>query len=243
MNSAQFTGFPEDMFQFLLELSANNNRAWFSENKPRYQTSVVEPVTGFIEAMVDELERISPYFCTDPRSHRGSMYRIYRDTRFAKDKRPYKENVGCHFRHVAGTSAHALGFYLHLQPGNSYAGAGIWKPSALDLEKIRTAIIERIDAWAEVLSDESLSRRFGAIAGESLKRVPRGYDTDFVFVDDLKRKSFFVKQFLADELVTSGGIVAEVARAYADAAPLMRFLAVALGLPYDSESRKSYEQR
>ncbi|WP_434111361.1 TIGR02453 family protein [Methylocaldum sp. GT1TLB] len=117
MTKNRFVGFPEDLFRFLEELSMNNNREWFTANKRRYQTSVVAPVSDFIQAMGERLNRISPHFTADPRPNGGSMFRIYRDTRFSHDKRPYKENVGCHFRHVTGKSAHALGFYLHLQPG------------------------------------------------------------------------------------------------------------------------------
>lgn len=232
MNSAKFPGFPDELFQFLLELSANNSREWFNDNKVRYQESVVLPVTNFIVAIADELEKVSPHFCADPRPNRGSMFRIYRDTRFAKDKRPYKENVGCQFRHIAGKGAHGPGFYLHLQPGNNYVGAGIWKPSAEDLDKIRMAIVEREDVWRGVLNDKIMFSRFGVIEGESLKRTPKGYDADFVFSEDLRKKSFFVKQTLGQELLASSDVVGEVFQAYMDAAPLMRFLAGALELPF-----------
>lgn len=106
------------------------------------------------------------------------MFRIYRDTRFSKDKRPCKGNVGCHFRHMAGKGAHAPGFYLHLQPQNVFIGAGIWRPATPVLNCIRTAIIERPANWEKVAGDKKLLKRFGKIEGESLKRPPRGYDAD-----------------------------------------------------------------
>jgi len=220
------------MFRFLVDLAANNNRKWFQTNKGRYEGSVVEPVTGFIVAMGERLAGISKHFVADPRPHGGSMFRIYRDTRFSKDKRPYKENVGCHFRHSAGRDAHSLGFYLHLQPDNVFIGAGVWKPSGPALDKIRTAIVGRPGAWKAVSGDRKIIKRFGSIDGESLKRPPRGYDADSPFVEDLKRKSHFVGQQVDPKLARSPKFIGEVNRAFTDAAPLMKFLAKALELRY-----------
>jgi uncharacterized protein (TIGR02453 family) len=118
------------------------------------------------------------------------MFRIYRDTRFSHDKKTYKTNVGCHFRHVAGKSAHAPGFYFHLQPGNVFVGAGICKPDGTALANVRNAIIEKPGRWEDVFSGRELWQRFGDIEGERLKRAPRGYDSDHVHVEHLKLKFF-----------------------------------------------------
>lgn len=111
-----FEGFPPEFFKFFTELSQNNNREWFKDNKPRYQDCVVDPSCAFIEAMAPKLEKISPYFVADPRPNGGSMFRIYRDMRFSKDKKPYKENVGFRFRHYSGKSNPAPGFMLASRP-------------------------------------------------------------------------------------------------------------------------------
>lgn len=232
MKVTRFTGFPEDLFRFLEELTVNNNREWFNANKRRYQQSVVAPVGEFICAMGEHLYRISTNFVADPRGNGGSMFRIYRDTRFSRDKRPYKENVGCHFRHVAGKSAHAPGFYLHLQSKNVFVGAGIWRPPNPVLNNIRTAIVERPDSWEKVVRDRKLVKRFGRIEGERLKRPPRGYDADHPLVEDLKRKSFFLKQPLDDSLALTPKFINEVVQAYIAAAPLIRFITTALELPF-----------
>lgn len=232
MTNTRFRGFPKDLFRFLEELAANNNREWFTANKRRYQTSVVTPVCDFIQAMGKRLHTISPHFTADPRPNGGSMFRIYRDTRFSRDKRPYKENVGCHFRHTVGKSAHALGFYLHLQPGEVFAGAGIWLPPGPALEKIRNAIAEQPNRWSKVVGDKRLVRRFGELEGDSLKRPPAGFAADHPFMADLKRKSFFVRQPLDDAVALTPKVIDEVAETYADAEPLMRFLAAALNLPF-----------
>jgi uncharacterized protein (TIGR02453 family) len=230
MNS--FPGFPEDLFGFLQDLSRNNNREWFTANKDRYQASVVSPVSDFILAMGQRLHKISSSFVADPRPHGGSMFRIYRDTRFSKDKRPYKENVGCQFRHVAGKSAHAPGFYVHLQPGNVFVGGGIWAPPNPVLDKIRTAIVERPGGWEEVLGRVQAGKGPCSMEGEQLKRPPRGYDADHRFIEDIKRTSFFVMRDEDPSLVIKPEFIDVTEDAFKTAAPLVEFITHALGLTF-----------
>jgi uncharacterized protein (TIGR02453 family) len=229
---ASFNGFPTELFGFLRSLAGNNNRDWFNDNRIDYDEFVAEPVIEFINAFATPLETISQNFVADPRRNGGSMFRIYRDTRFSRDKRPYKTNVGCHFRHVAGKSAHAPGFYLHLQPGNVFVGAGIWKPDGPALDKIRNTIVEYPDRWQAAFGDRQLWQRFGDIEGERLKRAPRGFDADHEHVEHLKLKSFFLHRTLDESLATTPGLINEVAAAYTDSVPLVRFLTRAVGLPF-----------
>ena len=121
--------FRPELFAFLEELKANNDREWFAANRDRYEEELLEPAMDFIAAFAPKLEKISPNFRADPRPSGGSLFRIYRDTRFSKDKTPYKTNVGIHFRHELARDAHAPGFYLHIGPGEAFAGAGIWHPA------------------------------------------------------------------------------------------------------------------
>ena len=230
MNS--FPGFPQDLFGFLDELSGNNNREWFAANKDRYETSVVSPVCDFILAMGQRLHKISKSFVADPRPNGGSMFRIYRDTRFSKDKRPYKENVGCQFRHVAGKSAHAPGFYVHLQPGDIFVGGGIWAPPNPVLEKIRTAIVDRPGNWEKVLDSVQEGKGLFSMEGEQLKRPPAGYDADHGFIEDIKRKSFFVMRDVEPSLVIKPEFIDVTEEAFIKAAPLVEFITHALGLSF-----------
>ncbi len=232
MSNTVFTGFPKDLFRFLDDLSENNNREWFNANKDRYHESVVDPMTGFISAMGERLNKISGSFIADPRINGGSMFRIYRDMRFSKDKRPYKENVGCQFRHVAGKNAHAPGFYVHLQPGNAFIGAGVWKPSNPVLDKIRKAIVEKPERWAKVVNNKNLIKTFGQVEGEQLKRPPRGYDANHLFVEDLKRKSFFLKRPLKPSLILKPEFIKETEKTFMGAKPLMEFVTSAIGLSF-----------
>ena len=226
---SSFPGFPEDLFRFLNDLSKNNNRDWFNDNKDRYQKSVVLPVKDFIVVMGERLNKISRSFMADPRTNGGSMFRIYRDIRFSKDKRPYKGNVGCQFRHVAGKTAHAPGFYVHLQPGNVFVGGGIWKPPNPVLDKIRTAIVEKPDKWSEITKR---TKYFPTIEGDQLKRPPRGYDVDHPHIEDLRRKSFFLKHNVEPSLIMKPEFIDETVQAFMHAAPLMKFVTNAMGLSF-----------
>ena len=128
------------LFDFLRDLRENNDREWFQANKGRYLAEVRDPMLDFIGAFAAPLAEISPHFVADPRPNGGSLFRIYRDTRFSRDKTPYKTNAGAHFRHAAGKDAHAPGFYLHLEPGMCFAGCGVWRPDGPTVTKIREAI-------------------------------------------------------------------------------------------------------
>ena len=145
------------LFDFLRELGANNERPWFEENKARYRAEVRDPMLDFIQAFAEPLAEISPHFRADPRANGGSLFRIYRDTRFSKDKTPYKTNVGAHFRHEAGKDAHAPGFYLHLEPGMCFAGCGVWHPDSPTLGRIRDTIVEKPEEWTRITTGEPLT--------------------------------------------------------------------------------------
>jgi uncharacterized protein (TIGR02453 family) len=229
----QFSGFPKALFTFLEDLARNNNREWFQAHKGRYEADVVEPVLRFIEAVgVEVLPAISRSFVADPRKSGGSMFRIVRDTRFSHDKRPYKENVACQFRHVLGRDVHAPGFYVHLEPGRVFIGAGSWQPARPALEQIRAAIAARPAAWSRAIGDPALSRYFGGIEGESLKRPPRGVDPDHPHIADLKRKSHYVLKDVAPSRALRPAFLDDVEETFTQASPLMRFLAEAVGIPY-----------
>ncbi len=230
-----FPGFSRELFKFLSELAKNNNREWFSANKERYRSHVAGPVCEFVSAIGPHLHKVSNCFVADPRPHGGSMFRIYKDTRFSKDKRPYKEHVGCHLRHRAGKDAHAPGFYVHLAPDEVFFGAGIWKAGNPELHKIRTAIVRHPDRWKKVVKNRALVKRFGGVDGDGLKRPPRGFDPDHPHIEDLKRKTFFVLQSVDPSLALTPKFIGEVGKAFAAAGPLVKFITEALGLPYSKK--------
>jgi uncharacterized protein (TIGR02453 family) len=226
-----FEGFPEDFHAFFRELVANNDRDWFQANKDRFKASVQAPLLAFIGAMDVPLGRIADCFIADARPVGGSMFRIHRDTRFSKDKKPLKENAACHFRHMAGKDAHAPGFYVHLSPDEVFFGGGIWSPPSPVVGRVRDAIVADPNRWVLVTRSPAFRRRFGAVAGDSLKRPPRGYDGDHPLVEDLKRTSFFAMQRADPAAIHSRRFVADVAKAFEAMVPFIEFLTDALDLP------------
>ncbi|NQT39842.1 MAG: DUF2461 domain-containing protein [Planctomycetes bacterium] len=219
------------MFQFLEELSDNNNRPWFQENKPRYEREVREPSLAFIRAFAPRLKKISPFFTADDRRVGGSLMRVYRDTRFGKDKTPYKTNVGVQFRHEMGRDVHAPGFYVHVAPGECFLGAGTWRPDGASLRLIRQAIVERADRWRRATRGKRFRECF-RLAGDSLKRSPRDFPADHPLVEDLKRKDLIGLCDLKERDVLAARFLDHVANAFTAARPLMRFLCEALHVPF-----------
>ena len=159
------------------------------------------------------------------------MFRIYRDVRFSKDKSPYKTHAAAQFRHRAGRDAHAPGFYLHLEPGNVFAGAGSWHPERSTLDGIRTAIVEDSDTWQSVIGDPLLVKHHD-LAGESLKRAPRGYDPDHPLIEDLKRKDFICVERFSPAQACRAGFMDTFVKSCTAAAPFVRFLTEAAGQPF-----------
>jgi len=233
----KFIAFEPSLFQFLRDLAKNNNREWFQKNKARYQSQVVSPVTAFIEAMMPRLDKITNAINVDSRPNGGSMFRIYRDARFSKDKRPYKENVGCHFRHRAGKDAHAPGYYIHLEPGNVFFGGGIWMPPSDILHKIRDSIDVDQKRWLSLRNSKKI-QDLGGIQGDGLKNPPRGFSAEHPCIDDLKRKSLFVMLRVDEADVYDSDFITRVTKVYKDIAPLMEFLTVAVGLPFHYEEKE-----
>ena len=223
--------FSPTLFSFLRDLEANNDREWFATNKQRYERSVREPGMQFIQGFAPHLAKISPHFVADARPNGGSMFRIYRDVRFSHDKSPYKTNVGFQFRHEAGRDAHAPGFYLHLEPGAVFAAAGLWHPDATTARSIREAIVADTARWKQITRSKRFTDTYH-LSGDSLKRPPVGMDPDHPFIDDLRRKDFIAMRPLTQKAVTTDGFLHEYARLCASAAPLMRFLCEAVGLPF-----------
>ena len=223
--------FTKAAFNFLDELAANNNRAWFEANKPRYESLVREPALEFITAMGPALEKFAPNFRAEPRKMGGSLMRVFRDTRFARDKTPYKTNIGIQFRHALGKDVHAPGFYLHVANDGCFLGAGCWHPEAAALGRIRDLIAAQPKRWIAARDERKFAARW-SLAGDSLTRPPRGYPADHPALEDLKRKDFIALVSLAAAEVTGSGLVKLAGARFAAAAPLMKFLCEALGVQY-----------
>lgn len=227
-----FDGLPKDFFAFFNELHFNNEKAWFETNKERYKASVVEPLSALIAAIGARMPKLTKHIVCDPRPNGGSMFRIYRDTRFSKDKSSYKTNAGIHLRHALGKDAHAPGFYLHFAPKEVFFGGGLWMPEPDDLAKIRHAIADKPKDWAKVKAALDETKLFDGIEGEGLARPPKGFDADHPHLEDIKRKSFYVMHKSSEKTAQSAKLADEAMAAFTAAKPLMAFLCKATGAPF-----------
>jgi uncharacterized protein (TIGR02453 family) len=224
------SSFSRELFAYLGDLAVNNDRIWFQANKARYIDHVQEPALEFINAFAPRLAKISPHFQADSRVVGGSLFRIHRDTRFSKDKTPYKVNTGMHFRHDAGKDAHAPGFYLHLQPGECFAGAGLWRPEPKVATVIRQAIADDPAGWNAVCAPAPAGG--WTPMGDSLVRPPRGIDADHPLIEDLKRKDFVLSRRLTEAEVTSGRFLDDFDAMCTQVSPYVRFLCHAVGVAF-----------
>ncbi len=222
---------PDDLFEFLADLADNNERAWFKANQERFEASVREPTLQFVREFEGPLRAISSHYVADDRKVGGSIFRIFRDVRFSKDKSPYKTHTGIQFRHEAGKDAHAPGFYLHLAPNEVFVGIGVWRPAREQLAAIRKAIAADTAGWNAVKSQVLASGRL-RLGGESLSRPPRGFEKDHPAIEDLRRKDFILVGDMVEADVLGDDLCHTVGEHFREAAPLVAWLCEVLGLPF-----------
>jgi uncharacterized protein (TIGR02453 family) len=226
-----FERFQPTLFEFLEQLADNNNRPWFQANKWRYERDVLQPALAFIRAFQPRLQKISPLFTASDRRVGGSLMRVYRDTRFAKDGEPYKTNVGIQFRHEQGRDIHAPGFYVHVAPDECFLALGVWRPDAPSLAQIRQAIVESPDRWRRARDEKRFRQRF-SLDGGSLKRPPRGFPADHPWIEDLKRTDFIGLEELTERDVLGDRFLDHVAESFSAGRLFVRFLCNALKVPF-----------
>ncbi|PYO97110.1 MAG: DUF2461 domain-containing protein [Gemmatimonadetes bacterium] len=222
-------------FHFFRGLARHNAKPWFEAHRGEYEETVREPMRALIEEMDVRLARFAPEITGDPKR---SMFRIYRDIRFSKDKSPYKTHAACWFYHRdadrrVGSEAEGggAGFYVHVQPGASFVGAGIWMPPRPMLDRLRDAIAEKWKGFDRMVRDAAFKRRFGGLSDEAvLKRMPRGFPETHPAAAWLKYQSFTAGRALGDSRVTSARLPALLETDFARLLPLVRWLNGALGL-------------
>jgi uncharacterized protein (TIGR02453 family) len=225
-----FTGFSPDAIDFLAELAQNNDRSWFQPRKTEYDALLKEPMEAFVGALAEAFAARGVPLQADPKR---SIFRIYRDTRFAKDKSPYKTHMGASFPWIEGSDPdavmshgdHANGAYFHLQPGNNYVGGGMWRAAKPVLDAFRQAIVDDEPRVRAALEDPAFLAEFGPVEShESLKRVPAGFPPDHPLADLFRYKDVVFGRRLSDDEVYSPDLPDHLAAAYARATPVFRFL-------------------
>jgi uncharacterized protein (TIGR02453 family) len=219
------------LFKFLRDLRRNNNRDWFTANKSRYEQDVRDPAVELVRQLEKPIAKAAPMLCAIPKGHGGSVMRIYKDTRFSKDKTPYKTNVGISIRHQANSDIHSPGVYIHLDPDECFIGAGSWRPERTVLAAIRAAIDDDSKAWKRARDNKAFCQVF-KLVGDSLKTAPRDYAKDHPMIEDLRRVDFIAIAPISQKEMTSERIVALLIDRVKKAKPLMQFLCDAIDVPY-----------
>jgi uncharacterized protein (TIGR02453 family) len=215
------------LVRFFRYLSNNNDRDWFLKNKVRYERHVKEPLLQFVSDFGPHLRRINPHLVADPRPVGGSLFRIHRDVRFSSDKSPYKTHAGVRFPHEESKNVHAPGYYLHLAPGEVFAAAGIWHPDPVTLKKVRDAIVLDSSGWKRATSQTVRGKC--TLGGDSLKKIPRGYEPEHPFAEDLKRKDFIAYIPFTEADACAGDFLKRFGNACGSMKALLGFLSRAVG--------------
>ncbi|MES9864321.1 MAG: DUF2461 domain-containing protein [Candidatus Thiodiazotropha sp. LLP2] len=226
-----FDGFPQQTLPFLQKLSRNNKREWFNNHKADYEAYIREPALVFIEEMAPKLKGISNQFHAIAKKSGGSLMRVYRDTRFSKDKTPYKTNIGIQFRHLLGKDVHAPGFYLHIENSGCFLGAGIWHPESKTLGKIRNFIVDNPASWRKINQSNPFKSQF-ELSGESLKRAPKGFSPDHPLIEDLKRKDFIAIMSFECNQINRSDFTDFVIHEFQRTDEFMRYLCAAVEVNY-----------
>jgi uncharacterized protein (TIGR02453 family) len=229
MAAQRYTQFEKKTIKFLKDLGKNNNRDWFKANKTRYEEDVLDVALHFIQSMQEPLAKFAPHFTAVPTRMGGSLMRVYRDTRFSKNKLPYKTNIGIQFRHERAKDVHSPGYYVHIDPDEVFIGVGMWRPESAALRQIRERIAARPGEWSHAIGTSAFKRHF-SLGGESLQRPPRGFDKDHPLIDDIKRKSFIAVREMTVADCLQPQFQRSVETSFKQATPYMEFLCAAVGV-------------
>jgi len=212
----------KESIDFLKALSKNNNRDWFSKHKPKYEKAH-ENMIAFADALLVEMNK---HDHIETASGKKSLYRIYKDVRFSKDKTPYSTYWGGGFRRA--TKQLRGGYYFHIEPGNTYLAGGFFAPSTDDLQRIRQDIDLNYDVWRKMLSQKTLVNTFGKLNGSQLTSAPRGYAKDHPAIDLLRYKQFFLKHKFTDKDICSPDFVHKVNDAFKKLRPYFNYMSEVL---------------
>jgi uncharacterized protein (TIGR02453 family) len=206
--------------EFIEQLKVNNSREWFSENKPFYQDAqkAFEDVTEHLIRLVAEVDKE----LGNP-GVKDCIFRIYRDTRFSKDKTPYKEHFGT-FVANGGRKSQLGGYYLHIQPGESFFAGGIYRPMPPVLKALRQEVYHFPDEFLSIVQKPSFEKTFGELFDERLKMAPKGFPKDFEHIELLKYKSYIVSHTLSDADIRSSDLEAKLKQLIREVYPLNAFL-------------------
>ncbi len=214
-------------FQFLKQLTQNNNRVWFSEHKPEYDAIVKENKLFFddVYSRLQEHDSLSGIH----------IFRIYKDVRFSKDKTPYKTNFGAGFSRTKPKLRG--GYYIHLEPDNSFVGGGFWSPNSEDLLRIRKEFETDDTEIRKITSDKTFIKYFGELQGEDgVKTAPKGFDKNHPAIDLIKKKQYVVRRKFSDKEVFSADFQKEIIATFLVMRPFFDYMSEVLTTDLNGES-------
>ena len=230
-----FAGFPLEGIKFLRGLKKNNQRDWFQPRKEMFDTAVKAPMVELVAALQRDIEKTAPDYIQDPAK---CVYRIYRDTRFSKNKTPYKTMISAAIKKQGlGRDGSAV-FYFHISPDEVLLAAGSYRPGPEELRALRNYLAEHHAAFAKLCRAPKLRAALGELQGEQLTRVPKSFDAGHPAADLLRRKQFFFWRNLDPAIATTPELYKQLSQALRAALPVMEFLNTPLaGLPKPDDTR------
>lgn len=220
---------PASAFAFLTTLKKNNNRDWFNEHKDLYLRET-ENVEAFADAL---LHALNEHDVIETLSGKKSLHRIYRDTRFSKDKTPYKTNWSGSFSRA--TRYRRGGYYFHLEPGNSLIAGGFWGPDNDDLKRVRDDIAFDPSPLQKILASPAFADTFGELKGEQLKTVPKGFDKQHEAVDLLRFKQYLLIRPFSDQEVFHPDFLEQANQTYRNMRPFFDYMSDVLTIDGNGE--------
>lgn len=213
---------PASSLKFLGMIRKNNNRDWFAAHKDLYLQELAH-IEAYAEAVLHELSRED---VIETESGKKSLHRIYRDTRFSKEKTPYKTHWSGSYKRA--TKARRGGYYFHIEPGNSMIAGGFWGPNPADLKRIRDEIAFDAAPLRKILRSKAFIKTFGKLQGEQVKTTPKGYDAQHEAIDLLRYKQFLLIRHFSDEEVLDPSFVKETVHTFRQMRPFFDYMSTAL---------------
>ena len=227
MNKAVIT---PSSFEFLKQVKKNNNRDWFAKNKDRYLAEL-STIEAFADAVLAEMNKKD---VLETPTGKKSLHRIYRDTRFSKEKTPYKTNWSGSFKRA--TKSRRGGYYFHIEPGNTFVGGGFWGPEPADLKRIRDEFAHDAAPLRKILKSKSFVETFGTLDGEQVKTTPKGYDASNPNIDLIRYKQYLISHDFTDKEAMSENFAKVVADTFHKMRPFFDYMSEVLTTDVNGES-------
>ena len=232
-----FPGFSSEAIQFFRGIARNNNREWFLPRKPVFEREVKQPMYELVGRLNTAMARFAPEYRTEPAK---AVYRFYRDTRFSKDKSPYKTHIAASFRHrQLGGEGGGAGFYFAVSHKEVAVGGGMYMPAPETLLAVRQHVAEHHAEFRKLLASKAVKTLFGEVHGEQLTRVPKGFCAEHPAADLLRYKQLYLYVELPAELATSARLEGEIVTRFKAMTPFLEFL----NAPLPKEKRAKIDPR